>query len=256
MPTLAGRRIVVTRRAGQSSSLVSLLQDRGARVVEVPSIAIRAPQDTSALDAALRDLGRFQWLVFTSANAVEAVRARLAALELPGSLTSHGAKLASVGVATTTALRTAFPADRVALQPAQAFRGGELARVFAGEDLTGARVLVPCSSRARDEIALSLRALGAEVLPIVAYETVEPQDLAERVVRCLDEGFDLALFASPSAVEAFTQAAGARIRGLPAVAIGPTTAEAVRAAGLDLRGVADPSTAEGLVAAAERALSE
>jgi uroporphyrinogen III methyltransferase/synthase len=254
MPSLAGRRIVVTRRAGQSSSLVSLLQARGAEVVEVPSIEIRAPEDTRPLDEALRDLGRFRWLVFTSANAVEAVRARLGALELPQALTSRGSKLASVGAATTTALRTAFPADLVALQPTQAFEGGELARVFAGEDLAGARVLVPCSSRARDELARGLRALGADVLPVVAYETVEPRDLAPRVARCLEQGFDLALFASPSAVESFAQAAGARVRGLPAVAIGPTTAEAARKAGLELRGVAAPSTAEGLVRAAERAL--
>lgn len=255
MPGLAGRRIVVTRRAGQAPSLVRLLEERGAQVLEVPAIEVAPPADTSALDEALRGSSRFEWLVFTSANAVEAVAARLAALGLPKALTSRGSKLASVGPATTAALRKAFPADLVALEPAQAFRAAELARLFAGEPLAGARVLVPCSSRARDQLGRELRALGAEVLALVAYETVEPPDLGPRVARCIAEGFDLVLFASPSAVEGFARAAGERVRGLPAVAIGPTTAEAARAAGLDLRAIAVPSTAAGLVAAAERALA-
>ena len=255
MPSLAGRRIVVTRRAGQASALVRLLQERGARVIEVPSIEVAPPADASALDDALRARDRFQWLVFTSANAVDAVAARLTALGLPPRLTPDGPKLASVGEATTAALRAAFPDDPVALEPAQGFRSAELARVFARESMAGARVLLPCSSRVRDELPRALRALGAEVLTVVAYETVEPPDLGQRVARCLEEGFDLVAFASPSAVEAFVAAAGERVRGLPVVAIGPTTAEAARAAGLDVRGIAAPSTAEGLVAAAERVLS-
>ncbi len=255
MSRLAGRRIVVTRRAGQASTLVRLLEERGAEVVEVPAIEIAPAADTAPLDEALRVLARFQWLVFTSANAVEAVAARLAALDLPPALTAHGPRLASVGPATTAALQKAFPADLVALQPARAFRAAELAQAFAGQNLAQARVLVPCSSRARDELARGLRGFGADVVAPVAYETVEPADLGERVARCIEEGFDLALFASPSAVEAFAQAAGPRVLGLKAVAIGPTTAEAARAAGLDLRGIAAPSTAEGLVAAAEQALT-
>ena len=256
MASLAGRRIVVTRRAGQASSLVNLLQDLGAEVIELPSIEILPPTDPKPLDDALRSLGRFQWLVFTSANAVDAVVARLAALALPQALTSQGSRLASVGPATTAALRKAFPTEEIALEPTQRFRAAELVGAFAGEQLAGARVLLPRSSRARDELALGLRALGADVLAVVAYETVEPRDLVPRVRRCLDQGFDLALFASPSAVEAFAQAAGAGVHGLPVVAIGPTTADAARAAGLDLRATATPSTAEGLVAAAERALAE
>ncbi len=265
MPSLSGRRIVVTRRAGQSSVLVGLLRARGAEVVEVPSIEVAPPADTRPLDDALRDLSAFRWLVFTSANAVEAVAARVEALSLPRSLTSPrsaasgGTRLASIGPATTRALRKAFPEDRVALEPEHKTQASELVRAFAEllarEKAPGVRVLLPCSSRARDELASGLAALGAEVTAVVAYRTIEPQDLAPRVARCLDDGFDLALFASPSAVEAFAEAAGGRASGRPAVAIGPTTAEAVQARGFELRGIATPSTAEGLVAAAERLLA-
>jgi len=89
---------------------------------------------------------------------------------------------------------------------------------------------------------------------VAAYSVVKPPGLGEAVRRCLDESFDLAVFASPSAVEAFAQWAGERSRGIPVVVIGPTTEAAARAARFDVRGVAAPSTAEGLVAAAERAL--
>ena len=69
-----------------------------------------------------------------------------------------------------------------------------------------------------------------------------------------EPGFDLALFASPSAVEAFARAAGGRATGLPVAVIGPTTEATARASGLDVRGVASPSTVEALVATAERLL--
>lgn len=252
---LAGRRIVVTRRAGQASTLVRLLQERGAEVVEVPAIEIVAPADVSPLDEALRSLERYQWLVFTSANAVNAVLGRIAVLGLEPRLGARGPKLASVGPATTAALRSAFPADRVALEPAGDFRGRALADAFAGALHGGERVLIPSSSRGRPELAEGLRSLGAQVDAVGAYATVEPADLRPRVLACLEAGFDLVAFASPSAVESFVAGAGALARGLPAVVIGPTTAQAALAAGLEVRAVARPSTSEGLAAAAEEALA-
>jgi uroporphyrinogen-III synthase len=90
---------------------------------------------------------------------------------------------------------------------------------------------------------------------VAAYTAIEPPGLEAAVARCLDEGFDLALFASPSAVEAFARAAGERASGLPVAVIGPTTEAAARARGLDVRGVASPSTVEALVTTAERLLA-
>jgi uroporphyrinogen-III synthase len=254
MSALAGRRVVVTRRAGQASTLAGLLAARGATVVEVPAIEIVAPADVGPLDEALRDLTRYRWIVFTSANAVNAVLGRLALLGLEPRLAARGPKVASVGPATTAALRSAFPADRVSLEPTADLRATGLVEAFAREGVSGSRVLLPSSGRAREELASGLRALGAEVDAAIAYETVEPADLRRRVDVCLAEGFDLLAFASPSAVDGFAHAAGERGRGLPAVAIGPTTAVAARAAGFEVRAVAQPSTAAGLVAAAEEAL--
>jgi uroporphyrinogen III methyltransferase/synthase len=253
--SLAGRRIVVTRRAGQASTLTALLRERGATVLEVPAIEIVAPRDKGPLDRALGSLERYHWLVFTSANAVNAVLGRMVVLGLEPRLTTSGAKLGSVGPATTSALRSAFPADPVRLEAGAAFRAGALAEAFRSEAMTGKRVLLPSSNRARDELATALRTQGADVEVVVAYETIEPDDLRPRVQACLDAGVDLVAFASPSAVLTFTTAAAERAAGLRAVAIGPTTAESARAAGLDVRAVAEPSTVEGLVRAAELAFS-
>ncbi len=251
MTALAGRRIVVTRRASQASALVQSLRDRGAEVIEVPAIETAPPEDPGPLDEALGRLDGYDWVAFTSANAVEAVRDRMEALGVSPAL-SHGPRIACVGASTSDALRAAFPGERIALEPEGEFRAGGLLRAFARTRCEGARVLLPVSSRARDELPQGLRALGAAVDVVEAYRTVEPYGLAEAVTRCLDMGFSAATFASPSAVEAFLKAAGPRAAGLPAVVIGPTTEVAARAGGMDVREVAHPSTAEGLLAALER----
>lgn len=256
MSSLEGRRLVVTRQKNQAGSLVERLLALGASVVEVPSIEIVPPRDTGALDAALDALDGYDWVVLTSSNAVNAVLSRLTVLGLYPRLSGDRRRVASVGPATTAALRASFPEDRVALEPKSDFRAAGLVGAFAaGQKLAGRRVLVPASTEAREELAAGLRGLGAVVDVVAAYSTVEPPGLGEAVKRCLDQGFDLALFASPSAVEAFTRSAGERAHGRPAAVIGPTTEAAARAAGLDVRGVASPSTVDALVATAERVLS-
>lgn len=253
MASLEGRRIVVTRRAGQAAGLVERLRERGATVLEVPAIEILPPEDPGPLDAALGGLDQYDWIVLTSPNAVAAVLTRLTVLGLYPRL-SERAKLASVGPATTIALRSSFPEDKVALEPRE-YRADGLVAAFAQRNMAGKRVLLPTSTAARDTLAEGLRRQGAEVDVVAAYATVEPAGLDAAVARCLEGGFDLALFASPSAVEAFARAAGARASGLPAAVIGPTTEATAVALGLEVRGVASPSTLEALVATAERLLA-
>lgn len=252
MTPLAGRRIVVTRRPGQASALVQALRDRGAEVIEVPAIETAPSEDTGPLDEALGRIEGYDWVAFTSANAVRAVRDRLSALGLAPAIGPRGPRIAVVGASTSEALRVAFPDDVVALEPAGEPGAAGLLRAFARTGCAEGRVLLPASSRARDDLPRGLRELGVTVDVVEAYRTVEPAGLAEAVTHCFDKGFGVVTFASPSAVEGFVAAAGARAAGLPAVVIGPTTEAAARAAGLDVRAVARPSTAEGLVAALER----
>jgi uroporphyrinogen III methyltransferase/synthase len=247
MSGLQGRRFLVTRRPEQSGLLVERLRAEGALVVEVPAIAIEPPLDAAPLDAALARLDHYDWIVFTSANAVEAVADRLRALGLDASPVGGRTAVASVGVVTTQAFHQRFPHGRVSLEPEQEFRAEALLQAFRVRGVRGERLLLPTSDKARDTLGGGLRQAGGHVEVVAAYRTVAPPDLAERIAAALAEGIDMALFASPSAVENFAAAAGARAKGLGAAVIGPVTRQAAAARGFSVRVVAEPQTAEGLV---------
>lgn len=252
---LSGRRILITRRPEQTGKLASGLAALGASVIEIPTLELAPPEDPAPLDRALARLHRYDWLVFTSANAVRAVGRRLLALGLDPSPVGRALPVASVGAATSAALREQFPGAEVSLQPAAGFRGEALVELFDIRGCAGQSLLLPMSDRARDSLTRGLAALGAQVEGVVAYRTVTPEGLADRLAAGLRGGVDLVVFASPSAVEAFLAASGVKGRGLPAAVIGPVTEEAARAGGLDVRVVAVPSTAEGLLSAVEKTLA-
>lgn len=246
---LDGVRILVTRRPEQADDLTRHLNELGASVTEVAAVAIEPPEDARPLVEALERLEGYDWLVLTSANAVASVSRALRSLGrgLPGA-----ARVAAVGPATAAAVREAFSREPD-LCPGTEFRGEGLVDAFTGTPVAGRRFLVPTSDRARDVVPVALSARGAVVDVVVAYRTVAPADLGDRLGAVLDAGIDLITFASPSAVENLAAVAGGRARGLAAAVIGPVTERAARAAGLRVVAVASPSTVDGLVrAVAER----
>jgi len=246
---LQGRRILVTRRSEQAGSLVAALAALGATVVEVPLIAHQPPVDAGPLDDALGRLARYDWLAFTSANAVEAVAARLARL---GATLPATVRLASVGPTTAQAIAEQLTGRRADLQPTSEYRAEGLVESFRSHDLAGRRLLLPVSDRARDALAAGLRAQGAVVETVVAYRTVTPEDARARLERTVAEGIDLVVLASPSAVEGLVAALGVRARGLAVAVIGPVTERAARESGLDVRAVSAAATVQGLAEATER----
>jgi len=248
---LRGLRVVVTRRPEQSTELSQRLRAAGAEVVELAAIAVAPPEDVAPLDACLRRLADYAWLVFTSANAVEAVHARRIKLGLAEP--EGWPRLASVGAATTRALTAAF-GRAPELEPESDLSAEGLLSAFEPHAVSGARVLLPLSDRARDVLASGLAQRGARVDTPVAYRTIAPRDLAERYAACARAGFDILILASPSAVAHLVAVAAAGLAGRRAAVIGPVTARAARAAGLDVIAVAEPSTAAGLVASLLRAL--
>jgi uroporphyrinogen-III synthase len=255
-PLLAGRRVLVTRRAAQAATLSTRLRALGAEVVEIPAIEIAPPDDPASLDRALSRLTDYDWLVVTSANAARAVTERLEQLGRAQELAASRPALAAVGPETARALTGRLAGRTVDLLPAAAFRAEGLLAAFAERGpLLGQHVLLPVGDRARDELAEGLRHLGAHVEVVIAYRTVAPSGLAQTIAERLDREIDLAVFASPSAIESFVAAAGQRARDLPAVVMGPVTEQVARELGLDVRGVASPSTLDGLLAAVLAALS-
>lgn len=244
---LEGRRILVTRRREQSSALRERLEALGASVVEAPAIDVVPPEDPSPLDRALARLHHYHWVLFTSVNAVQFVRERMAALGLDADFPRRGLRVGSVGPATSEAYKARFPGGVVNAEPASDYRAEGLLAALG--DVEGQVFLLPTSDRARDDLPRTLEARGAEVDVVVAYRTVASPDLAQRLATALGAGIDLVAFASPSSVEGLVAAAGDLVARVPAVVMGPVTAKAARAAGIDVVAEAHPSTAEGLVAA-------
>jgi uroporphyrinogen-III synthase/uroporphyrinogen III methyltransferase/synthase len=233
-PRLDRRTVVVTRAKGGEDTLSARLRALGAEVREVASIAFAPPADPGPLDAALRGLARFDWAAFASATAVERTVERLRALGLDPAALGRLA-LAAVGPATASCLARAVRAPDVV--PAEA-KGEALAAALAGR-VRGKRVLVPRPAEGRPELVEGLVAAGADVVAVEAYRTLPaPPEAMAPLARWLEAGEVAAVaFASPSAVQAVVAGLGrARaplLRRAALAAIGPTTADALRAAGFE-----------------------
>jgi uroporphyrinogen-III synthase len=242
---LRGRRILVTRRPEQSSGLAAALRDKGATVIEVPLVAVAPPLDRAPLDAALARLDGYDWIAFTSANAVRAVADRVRDL----GITHSFPRGASVGPATTEAIDQHLPACAIEMEPLADFRAEGLLAAFPDEAVRARRFLLPVSDKARDVLAAGLAARGAHVDSVVAYRTVPPAEAGPALAAALAEGVDAVTFASPSAVDNFVELAPTIGAAVPAAVIGPVTEARARSVGLRVLATAEPSTAEGLAAA-------
>jgi uroporphyrinogen-III synthase len=250
-PPLAGIGVVVTRDEPVDGPLATRLARAGARVLRWPATATAEPDDPAPLAAALAALPEFDWLVVTSARAVEAVARRVD--RLPPSL-----RVAAVGEATAAAARAAgWRVDRVPRE----FSGEALVAVFrAAGDAHGAKVLFPAADRAAATVPDGLAALGAEVDRVEAYRTVPaPLDPDRCLASAAGGEAEVLTFTSPSAVDGLARALGDEIfahfvERLAVVVLGSTTAAALARRGLAADAVAEPSTLDGLVAAAGRAV--
>jgi uroporphyrinogen III methyltransferase/synthase len=177
-------------------------------------------------------VGSFDWLVFSSANAVEAFMQRLLASPLDVRALS-GVKICAVGPATTE--RLARYSLKVDLVPAE-YRAEAIAHAFSQSgDVRGLQVLIPRADIGREVVGDELRRQGAHVTEIVAYRTkvVDPEREGEPDVyrMLLDHKLDVVTFASASSVRSFVRAFGADqaadlLRPVAVAAIGPVTAEA------------------------------
>jgi uroporphyrinogen III methyltransferase/synthase len=247
---LSGWQVVVTRPHGHSAALAAMLADGGASVIELPVIAISEPPDGGeALRAAAARAFEYDWIVFTSANAVH----RFVGLLRDGrSLGS--ARLAVVGPASAQALAShRLVADLVPDEATARALVEAMPSAPVGEGSSG-RVLFPRAVEARDVVAPGLRAKGWAVTEVDAYRTVTagPSDGVTEAALDAASNADVITFTSPSTVARYLALAGAR-RMAPVVAcVGPVTAEAARAAGLDVDVVADDHTAAGIVSALGR----
>lgn len=253
--SLTGRRILVTRSAHQAGKLSDGLRILGAEPVEVPVLEIRPPEDFAAFDAALRGLPSYDWLIFTSANTVQALAERAAALGLDLSLPPQ-ARIAAIGTATAEAVRKiGLPVGFVPKN----YVAESLIEEFS-EEWTGKQVLLARAAVARDVIPQTLRAAGAVVDVVDAYRNVLPDEAPERLRSALAGGIDAATFTSSSSVTHLAEAAAQAgiafpLAGVMAVSIGPITSKTLREHGWEPAAEADPHDIPGLISAVAKLLT-
>ncbi len=242
---LFGRTIVVTRAREQASELRARLVTLGATVLELPAIR------TAAIDFTVPDLTRFGWIVFTSANGVDAFFDRGLA---PAGLDARAlapVRIAVIGPGTAAALaRRGLRADLVPER-------------FVAESLVDAftpgteRVLLARAEVARDALPEGLTAKGYDVEILAVYRTESAAPDPDALARVRAGSVDAITFTSSSTVDNFCDAVGVLPDPQPqVVSIGPVTSDTARARGLRVDVEADPHSIDGLVEALVRALAQ
>jgi len=253
---------VVGRARHQASALSAGLRDLGAEVLEIPFIEIRKPRSYKALDAALKNLSHYDWLILTSVNGVDAMWERLRKLRLGGKAMRH-LNVAAIG-----------PATRQAIER-HGVKVNVVPRVYVAESVVaslrrkvkGKRVLLARAKVARDVIPRELRRLGARVDVVEAYETVIPESSRRRLRTALKSQKgrpDWITFTSSSTVKNFVALLGeSRGPGRPRhmgketdrvrfASIGPITSSTLRELGLPVDLEAVEYTIPGLIKAMVR----
>ncbi len=241
---LEGRTVLLVGTEVRVAALARALADSGATLLSFPTVRIAPPTDSSPLDEALRRWTSYDWVVFTSSNGVDQVIVRAGSLGVP-LRADGGPKIAAVGPATMEAAEAA----------------GLLVQAMPSEYLTdaiadaigtveGRRILLPRSSLARRSLADILRARGAHVDEVDAYDSLAASPDPSRLGRA--PRVDLIVLTSASAVRNLASILPSstfeRIRATAVAAcIGPVTAEAARELGLRVAVVAEEYTVPGLV---------
>jgi len=221
---LIGTRVLVGRARHQAGSLSKHLRGLGASIIEIPFIEIRKPQSFAPLDEALKNLKSFDWLILTSVNGVEAFWKRLLRLHIPRSRLKH-LQIAAIGPATKKAIVKhklkvkMMPEEYVAESVVKGLR----------DKVSGKRVLLVRAKVARDVIPEELRAAGAIVDVIEAYETVVPEKSRARLRALMKSGRrpHVVTFTSSSTVRNFADLLGPgeiiRLKEIQCASIGPVT---------------------------------
>ena len=250
-----GRTVVVTRAADQQGEGRRLLESLGAQVLDLPALVIGPPDQWGPLDDALADLDNFHWLVFSSANGVDAVEQRLQMMGSNLGRRPRSLKIAAVGRKTAQLLEDlGATADFVPPR----FVSDSLIEHFPVSGF-GLRMLLPrVQSGGRTLLADAFGEAGVRVVEVPAYESRCPETMPEATAAALDAGaVDAITFSSGKTAEhtalLLKQRFGddwlERLAGVKVVSIGPQTSRSCLARFGRVDGEADPHDLDGLVSA-------
>jgi uroporphyrinogen III methyltransferase / synthase len=244
---LLGKRIVVTRTRKQASVLSNKLRALGAHVIELPTIRVEPPTDLREFAELVQDAHIYDWIVFTSANGVEAFFNIFFKL-YDDAREIGGARIAAIGPATAQRVKDFYL--HVDLQP-QEFVAEDVVREFQKQgSIENLKILVVRAEKARDVLPKELSALGAIVDEAFAYRTVpETRDTSGARRQLAKDGADLITFTSSSTVENFLALGLPWPKGMQVASIGPITSKTARDHGLKIDVEAQRHDIEGLVQA-------
>jgi uroporphyrinogen-III synthase len=270
--SLAGVRVLVGRARHQARVLSAGLRKLGAEVIEIPFIEIRKPPSYQALDATLKRLHEYDWLIMTSVNGVDALWRRAKKFKLGKNRFRH-LQIAAIGPATSKAIEkhglrvSVVPKEYVAESVVESLRN----------QIQGKRVLLARARIARDVIPRELRELGARVDVVEAYQTVVPKSSRSRLQSRLKDPKgrpDVIPFTSSSMVKNFVALLGkngpgenlnqgrlgrprrpatSSFDGIRFVSIGPITSSTLRELNLRVDVEAKQYTIPGLIQAVAEA---
>ena len=249
---LFGWRVLVPRTKEQAAGLSEQLRSYGAVPEEVPTISVEPPRTPQQMDRAIKGLvtGRYEWVAFTSANAVKAVREKFDEYGLDARAFA-GLKVAAVGDATATAL-VEFGVKPDLLPTGEQSAEGLLAEWPPYDSMLDPinRVLLPRADIATEGLVAGLTELGWECDDVTAYRTVRaappPAPIREAIK---GGGFDAVLFTSSSTVRNLVGIAGKPHNVTVIAAIGPQTAKTAEEFGLRVDVMAGKPSAFALAAA-------
>jgi uroporphyrinogen III methyltransferase/synthase len=258
---LFGKRVLVTRPAGQSAATADMLRRRGAEPIELPTIQIGPPPDPARVVQAAREIDRYDVVAFTSENGVAWFFRTLDA-EGRDARAFGRARVATIGPGTAAAL--AARGIRADIVPAE-FRGEGLAEAILADPEVASRlargpvrVLVPRALVAREVLAERLRAAGCEVDIVPVYETTAASAARrdELIQRLEARAVDVVMLTSSSTADSLCELLGDRapelLREVLVASIGPITTATAQKRKLSVGVTAEESTTAGLVAALER----
>jgi len=245
---LLGKRIVVTRAREQASDLVRQLSDLGADCLEYPTIKIVPAKDPKPMDEAIKNLGTYDWIVFTSVNGVKFFFDRLFETDRDVRALNH-LYTAAIGPATAERMfQFGLKSDIIPKN----YRAESVVEAFRKEKLDGKKVLLPRAGEARPVLPVELRNMGAEVNEVTVYLSEKVLDNVDLLIKQLeDKTIELITFTSSSTVRNFKSLLppdkfNQLIDGVTIASIGPVTTDTAVELGFKVDITAESYTIPGL----------
>jgi len=252
---LFGRRIVVTRARAQASDLSRTLREKGAEVIELPTIKIQPIKNAKPLDQEIRRLNLYDWLIFTSVNGVEHFFNRLHACRQDVRALAN-VKLCAIGPATKEALEQR--GLRVDVMPKEFVAEAIVKKLKKSTQLKGKKILVPRAKEARDLLIKELQKSGAQVKEVAVYETIIDRENKDGLLKSFREAApDIVTFTSSSTAKNFVDLVGKKsfktiFSKSKFVSIGPITSKTAKGLGIKIAAQAKQYTIPGLLQAIEK----